>query len=127
MRLCSPGTVESTLFFLVCVHSYTLRVVGNGIKAQAANPEVKVKGADSVIHQIIDKLKHINQVGLVTLRIETEFAVSSRCGSEQGGVSHHGCYVDSMTYSSLSASKTSYFRRETLSSSSSRYRHENGR
>lgn len=71
VRLCSPGTVESTLFFLVCVHSYTLRVVGNGIKAQAANPEVKVKGADSVIHQIIDKLKHINQVGLVALRIET--------------------------------------------------------
>ncbi|XP_019731975.1 glypican-5a isoform X1 [Hippocampus comes] len=44
------------------VKSYTLRVVGNGIKAQAANPEVKVKGADSVIHQIIDKLKHINQL-----------------------------------------------------------------
>ncbi|XP_037103389.1 glypican-5a [Syngnathus acus] len=44
------------------VKSYTLRVVGNGIKAQADNPEVKVKGADSVIHQIIDKLKHINQL-----------------------------------------------------------------
>lgn len=46
------------------VHSYTLRVVGNGIKAQSANPEVKVKGADPVINQIIDKLKHINQVSL---------------------------------------------------------------
>ncbi|XP_077375836.1 glypican-5a [Festucalex cinctus] len=44
------------------VKSYTLRVVGNGIKAQNANPEVKVKAADSVIHQIIDKLKHINQL-----------------------------------------------------------------
>ncbi|KAM9826728.1 glypican-5a [Syngnathus typhle] len=44
------------------VKSYTLRVVGNGIKAQADNPEVKVKGADPVIHQIIDKLKHINQL-----------------------------------------------------------------
>lgn len=44
------------------VKSYTLRVVGNGIKAQTANPEVKVKGADPVIHQIIDKLKHINQL-----------------------------------------------------------------
>ncbi|XP_057687207.1 glypican-5a isoform X2 [Corythoichthys intestinalis] len=44
------------------VKSYTLRVVGSGIKAQAANPEVKVKGADPVIHQIIDKLKHINQL-----------------------------------------------------------------
>lgn len=46
------------------VHSYTLRVVGNGIKAQSTNPEVKVKGADPVINQIIDKLKHINQVSL---------------------------------------------------------------
>ncbi|XP_056268586.1 glypican-5a isoform X2 [Pseudoliparis swirei] len=44
------------------VQSYTLRVVGNGIKAQSANPEVKVKGADPVINQIIDKLKHINQL-----------------------------------------------------------------
>ncbi|XP_053722743.1 glypican-5a [Synchiropus splendidus] len=44
------------------VKSYTLRVVGNGIKAQAANPEVKVKGGDVVISQLIDKLKHINQL-----------------------------------------------------------------
>ncbi|KAM7424311.1 hypothetical protein PAMA_000582 [Pampus argenteus] len=44
------------------VKSYTLRVVGNGIKAQAANPEVKVKESDPVINQIIDKLKHINQL-----------------------------------------------------------------
>ncbi|XP_045567200.1 glypican-5 [Salmo salar] len=44
------------------VKSYTLRVVGNGIKAQAANPEVKVKDEDPVINQIIDKLKHINQL-----------------------------------------------------------------
>ncbi|XP_028837392.1 glypican-5a [Denticeps clupeoides] len=44
------------------VKSYTLRVVGNGIKAQTINPEVKVKGEDPVINQIIDKLKHINQL-----------------------------------------------------------------
>uniref|UniRef100_A0A8C1JT96 Glypican 5a n=1 Tax=Cyprinus carpio TaxID=7962 RepID=A0A8C1JT96_CYPCA len=44
------------------VASYTLRVVGNGIKAQAENPEVKVKEADPVISQVIDKLKHINQL-----------------------------------------------------------------
>jgi len=47
------------MYFL---YSYTLRVVGNGIRAQSANPEVKVKEADPVINQIIDKLKHINQV-----------------------------------------------------------------
>lgn len=44
------------------VKSYTLRVVGNGIKAQMINPEVKVKGSDPVINQVIDKLKHINQL-----------------------------------------------------------------
>ncbi|XP_042190038.1 glypican-5 [Callorhinchus milii] len=44
------------------VKSYTHRVVGNGIKAQSSNPEVKVKGTDPVINQIIDKLKHINQL-----------------------------------------------------------------
>nr|XP_008173881.2 glypican-5-like [Chrysemys picta bellii] len=40
---------------------YTHRVVGNGVKAQSVNPEVKVKGTDPVINQIIDKLKHIIQ------------------------------------------------------------------
>ncbi|XP_004680127.1 PREDICTED: glypican-5 [Condylura cristata] len=44
------------------VQSYTQRVVGNGIKAQSGNPEVKVKGTDPVINQIIDKLKHVIQL-----------------------------------------------------------------
>ncbi|XP_019342511.1 glypican-5 [Alligator mississippiensis] len=44
------------------VKSYTHRVVGNGIKAQSGNPEVKVKGTDPVTSQIIDKLKHIIQL-----------------------------------------------------------------
>lgn len=42
--------------------SYTQPVVGNGIKAQSGNPEIKVKGSDPVINQIIDKLKHVIQV-----------------------------------------------------------------
>ncbi|XP_071064339.1 glypican-5 isoform X2 [Dasypus novemcinctus] len=42
--------------------SYTQHVVGNGIKAQSGNPEVKVKGTDPVINQIIDKLKHVIQL-----------------------------------------------------------------
>lgn len=53
-----------SFFTLFCLYSYTLRVVGNGIKAQAENPEVKVKEADPVISQVIDKLKHVNQVSL---------------------------------------------------------------
>ncbi|XP_061851945.1 glypican-5 isoform X2 [Colius striatus] len=44
------------------VRSYTHRVVGSGIKAQSTNPEVKVKGTDPVISQIIDKLKHVIQL-----------------------------------------------------------------
>ncbi|XP_049708870.1 glypican-5 [Elephas maximus indicus] len=44
------------------VKSYTQRVAGNGIKAQSGNPEVKVKGTDPVINQIIDKLKHVIQL-----------------------------------------------------------------
>ncbi|XP_065752274.1 glypican-5 [Phocoena phocoena] len=44
------------------VKSYTQHVVGNGIKAQSGNPEVKVKGTDPVINQIIDKLKHVIQL-----------------------------------------------------------------
>lgn len=47
---------------VLLVHSYTLRVVGSGIKAQSSNPEVKVKVVDPVVNQIIDKLRHINQV-----------------------------------------------------------------
>uniref|UniRef100_A0A1A8MFV3 Glypican 5 n=5 Tax=Nothobranchius TaxID=28779 RepID=A0A1A8MFV3_9TELE len=44
------------------VKSYTLRIVRNGVRAQVSNPEVKVKGDDPVINQLIDKLKHINQL-----------------------------------------------------------------
>lgn len=42
--------------------SYAQRVVGNGMKAQSGNPEVRVRGTDPVINQIIDKLKHVIQV-----------------------------------------------------------------
>lgn len=59
-----PLNNRLSFFILFCLYSYTLRVVGNGIKAQAENPEVKVKEADPVINQVIDKLKHINQVSL---------------------------------------------------------------
>ncbi|XP_029397720.1 glypican-5 isoform X2 [Mus pahari] len=42
--------------------NYARPVVGNGIKTQSANPEVRVRGADPVINQIIDKLKHVIQL-----------------------------------------------------------------
>ncbi|XP_016406963.1 glypican-5-like [Sinocyclocheilus rhinocerous] len=56
------GVIRNTEDTLSNRRNYTLRVVGNGIKAQAENPEVKVKEADPVISQVIDKLKHINQL-----------------------------------------------------------------
>lgn len=57
----------------LCSHShrYSPQITRNGAKAQAGNHEVKVKGLEPVISQIIDKLKHINQV----------------CGRQQGCLS----------------------------------------
>ncbi|XP_064418512.1 glypican-5 isoform X2 [Latimeria chalumnae] len=44
------------------VESYTNRVVSNGLKAQVDNPEVRVKGSDSVITHVIEKLAEFNQM-----------------------------------------------------------------
>ncbi|XP_028332108.1 glypican-5a [Gouania willdenowi] len=71
------------------VKSYTLRVVGNGIKAQSTNPEVKVKGADPVINQIIDKLKHINQLlqGKSIPKLGSLDQIETGSGDAEGGYS----------------------------------------
>lgn len=60
----------------LCSHShrYSPHITKNGAKAQPGNPEVKMKGPEPVISQIIDKLKHINQV-----------CCASRDGSRLGG------------------------------------------
>ncbi|XP_063279360.1 glypican-3 [Prinia subflava] len=44
------------------VERYSPQITRNGAKAQAGNHEVKMKGPEPVISQIIDKLKHINQL-----------------------------------------------------------------
>lgn len=59
-------------------------MVGNGIKAQSGNPEVKVKGTDPVINQIIDKLKHVIQVSachllLVYSVVNNKWVLSTIC------------------------------------------------
>ncbi|KAM6253775.1 glypican-3 isoform 1-T1 [Porphyrio hochstetteri] len=41
---------------------YSPQITRNGAKAQPGNHEVKMKGPEPVISQIIDKLKHINQL-----------------------------------------------------------------
>lgn len=56
-------TLLNQIFFYF-LFSYTQRVFGNGIKAQSGNPEVRVKGSDPVINQIIDKLRHVIQVSV---------------------------------------------------------------
>ncbi|XP_053315513.1 glypican-5-like isoform X2 [Spea bombifrons] len=45
------------------VESYTNIVVSNELKAQVSNPEVKVRGPNAVISQVIDKLRHFIQMG----------------------------------------------------------------
>nr|XP_028570475.1 glypican-3 isoform X2 [Podarcis muralis] len=44
------------------VERYTRQAVRNGGKTQLSNHELKVKGPEPVVSQIIDKLKHINQL-----------------------------------------------------------------
>lgn len=57
-------TISPSQCGLLCSHSYRYspQITRNGAKAQAGNHEVKMKGPEPVISQIIDKLKHINQV-----------------------------------------------------------------
>ncbi len=42
--------------------SYTARVVGNGVRAQRQNPEVRVRGADAVLMDVKNKLELFNKV-----------------------------------------------------------------
>ncbi|XP_067404122.1 glypican-3 [Emydura macquarii macquarii] len=44
------------------VERYSPQLSRNGVRAQAGNHEMKTKGPEPVISQIIDKLKHINQL-----------------------------------------------------------------
>uniref|UniRef100_A0A8B9GIB0 Glypican-3 n=1 Tax=Amazona collaria TaxID=241587 RepID=A0A8B9GIB0_9PSIT len=91
-KLKSHGSFYSSLPEYICSHSsavqndtlcwngqevverYSPQITKNGAKAQPGNPEVKMKGPEPVISQIIDKLKHINQV-----------CCASRDGSRLGG------------------------------------------
>ncbi|XP_064422773.1 glypican-3 [Latimeria chalumnae] len=44
------------------VERYNHQVPRNGVKAQASSPEMKGRAPEPVISQIVDKLKHINQL-----------------------------------------------------------------
>ncbi|XP_042194957.1 glypican-5-like isoform X1 [Callorhinchus milii] len=66
------------------VESYTNRVVGNGLKAQANNPEVKVRGPDPVIKQLISKLLYVNKMLHSKTSRHPEQWSSKEVGSGQG-------------------------------------------
>lgn len=62
-------------------------MVGSGIKAQSANPEVQVKGTDPVISQVIDKLKHVIQVRCFFLWIK--YSSNYPCSNESINLLYH--------------------------------------
>uniref|UniRef100_A0A8C3DV43 Uncharacterized protein n=1 Tax=Corvus moneduloides TaxID=1196302 RepID=A0A8C3DV43_CORMO len=52
--------------------SYTSRVVSNGLKAQINNPELKVRGLDPLINNLIEKLQHFNQLDAEKAKLKLE-------------------------------------------------------
>ncbi|XP_074888060.1 glypican-5-like isoform X2 [Buteo buteo] len=66
------------------VESYTSRVVSNGLKAQTNNPELKVRGLDPLISNLIDKLQHFNQLDSEKAKLKLERWASPDAGSGGG-------------------------------------------
>ncbi|XP_066478458.1 glypican-5-like [Tiliqua scincoides] len=66
------------------VESYTSRVVTNGLKAQINNPELKVRGLDPHISNLIEKLQHFNQMEMEKTNSKSERWFSRVGGSGDG-------------------------------------------
>ncbi|XP_062832604.1 glypican-5 isoform X2 [Anolis carolinensis] len=66
------------------VESYTNRVVTNGLKAQIDNPELKVKGLDPHISNLIEKLQHFNQLATERTHLKSERWSTREGGSGKG-------------------------------------------
>ncbi|XP_068001519.1 glypican-5-like isoform X2 [Melanerpes formicivorus] len=66
------------------VESYTSRVVSNGLKAQVNNPELKVRGLDPLINNLIDKLQHFNKLDAEKAKLKLERWASRDAGSGGG-------------------------------------------
>ncbi|XP_064021463.1 glypican-5-like isoform X5 [Pogoniulus pusillus] len=66
------------------VESYTSRVVSNGLKAQVNNPELKVRGLDPLISNLIDKLQHFNKLDAEKAKLKLERWASRDAGSGGG-------------------------------------------
>ncbi|XP_078522193.1 glypican-5-like isoform X2 [Lissotriton helveticus] len=63
------------------VESYTNRVVSNGLKAQINNPEMKVRGPDILVTNMIDKLHYFTQIGPQKKKTKLEKLSSTEDGS----------------------------------------------
>ncbi len=50
-------------------HSYSGRVVGNGLHAQRQNPEVKVRSPNPTLAEVKERLERFNQVRCTIVRI----------------------------------------------------------
>ncbi|XP_052543074.1 glypican-5-like isoform X2 [Tympanuchus pallidicinctus] len=66
------------------VESYTSRVVSSGLKAQINNPELKVRGLDPLISNLIDKLQNFNHLDAEKAKLKLE-RWSSRDPGSGGG------------------------------------------
>uniref|UniRef100_A0A669QNA6 Glypican 5 n=1 Tax=Phasianus colchicus TaxID=9054 RepID=A0A669QNA6_PHACC len=66
------------------VESYTSRVVSSGLKAQINNPELKVRGLDPLISNLIDKLQNFNQLDAEKAKLKLERWSSRDTGSGGG-------------------------------------------
>uniref|UniRef100_A0A8C6TY42 Glypican 5c n=1 Tax=Neogobius melanostomus TaxID=47308 RepID=A0A8C6TY42_9GOBI len=76
--LCEGRILEMT-WFLTCIflfvffHSYTSRVVGNGLHAQRQNPEVKVRTPDPGLAEVKDRLERFCQVCSILKSLAAKF------------------------------------------------------
>ena len=59
----TPPFLSKYLTPLSFSHSYTGRVVGNGLHAQRQNPEVKVRSPNPTLAEVKERLERFNQVG----------------------------------------------------------------
>ncbi|XP_015726434.1 glypican-5-like isoform X4 [Coturnix japonica] len=66
------------------VESYTSRIVSSGLKAQSNNPELKVRGLDPLISNLIDKLQNFNQLVAEKAKLKLERWTSQDAGSGGG-------------------------------------------
>lgn len=72
------GTLIVKLSLSLPLYRYSQKAARNGMKNQFNLHELKMKGPEPVVSQIIDKLKHINQVCVIANRSGTAKEINMR-------------------------------------------------